>query len=283
MTQKNSDERGLPSEAEVLDAVRRSGYLMDQEVATLLEDLGFHVQTSWPFEDPDKGESRELDVWAVRRMVEGSPSLFVELFCECKSGEERPFVFLTRRKGLIDQSVCPIHYVFPHETYEEPVANGSRVVKAFDYFNAAQHHYWFKDEQKAVQFAKIVRNKKQWDAQHDGLYNALLMPLAKALGHRANAIRSHTPLNLCFPIVVVKSPLYLIDSAKMPLAVEKVKHVSFFRRLDSSTVKGEYIIDFVTVDGLAAFVEQKVMPFVEQIAASAKTDPNKFLVMRPRQ
>jgi hypothetical protein len=256
---------------------------MDQEVATVLEDLGFHVQTSWPFEDPDEGKSRELDVWAIRRIIdEGSPQLFVELFCECKSGEDRPFVFLCRRKGLIDQSVCPVHYVFPHEVYEEPIPNGSREVKAFAYFNVAQHHHWFKAEEKAVQFAKIVRNKKEWEAHHDGLYNAILMPLAKALTHRAKVIRQHNPLNLCFPIVVLKSPIYLIDPAKKPLQVEKVPHVAFFRSLDSSTVKGEYLVDFVTLDGLAEFIRQKAMPFVEQVAALARSEPKKFLVKRPK-
>jgi hypothetical protein len=283
MTKETDEARGMPTEADVLAAVSKSGYLMDQEVATLLEDLGFHVQTSWPFEDPDEGESRELDVWAIRRIIdEGSPQLFLELFCECKSGEDRPLVFLARRKGLIDQSVCPVHYVFPHEIYEERIPNGSREVKAFAYFDVAKHHHWFKAEQKAVQFAKIVRNKKEWEAQHDGLYNAILMPLAKALAHRAKVIRQHNPLNLCFPVVVLKSPLYLIDSARRPLQVEKVPHVSFFRRLDSSTVKGEYLVDFVTLDGLTEFVKRKVMPFVEEVAALVRSDPKKFLVKRPQ-
>ncbi len=281
MKRDDDEQRGTPTEANVLEAVRRSGYLMDQEVATVLEDLGFHVQTSWPFEDPDEGESRELDVRAIRRIIdEGLLQLFVEIFCECKSGEDSPFVFLSRRKGLIDQNVCPIHYLFPHEVYEEPIPNGSREVKAFAYFNIARYHYWFKIEQKAVQFAKIVRNKQKWEAQHDGLYNSILLPLAKALTQRAKAIRQQKPLNLCFPIVVLKSPLYLIDSTKKPLQLEKVPHVSFFRRLDSSTVKGEYLVDFVALDGLADFIQQKVMPFVEQVATLARNEPKKFLVKR---
>lgn len=278
-------DRGLPTEADVLEAVGKSGYLLDQEVATVLEDLGFHVQTSWPFEDPDAGESRELDVWAIRRIIHDPPlQLFLELFCECKSGEERPFVFLSRRKGQIDQSVCPAHYVFPHDIYEEPMPNGSREVKAFAYFDAAQHHHWCRDSKKAVQFAKIVRNRNQWEAQHDGIYNAILMPLAKALAHRKAVLRSqNNPLHLCFPVVVLKSPIYLIDTAQKPLRAERVPHVSFFRRLDSSTVKGEYIVDFVTLDGLADFLKTKVIPYVDHVEALAKSDPNRFLAKRPKR
>jgi hypothetical protein len=284
MSNGTDEPRGTPTEADVLSAVTRSGYLLDQEVATVLEDLGFHVQTSWPFEDPDEGESRELDVWAIRRFIDnGQPQLFVELFCECKSGEDRPFVFLTRRKGLIDQDVCPVHYIFPHEIYQQGHPNGGWTeIAAFKYFDVAKYHYWFKADQKAVQLAKIVRNKKEWEAQHDGLYNAILMPLAKAASHRAKMIREWCPLTLCFPIVVLKSPLYLIDSARKPLQVERVPHVSFFRRLDSSTVKGTYIVDFVTLDGLAEFIKQKVVPFAEEVAALARADPKRFLDNRPR-
>jgi hypothetical protein len=282
MSDKKVEQSGMPTETEVLEAVRKSGYLMDQEVATVLEGLGFHVQPSWPFEDPDEGESRELDVWAIQRVLaEGELHLFVELFCECKSGEDRPFVFITRAKGQIDQSVCPIHYVFPHDTYEEPIPNGSRVVKAFSHFDLSHQHYWFTSDSKAVQFAKTVRNTNQWEAQHDGLYNAILMPLVKALTYRAKSLRSNSnPLHLCFPIVVLKSPIYVINSAKEPLELMSVAHVSFFRRLDSRSVKGEYIVDFVTLDGLTGLVNTNVLPFSEQVAALAQTDPRQFIVKR---
>ncbi len=281
MKHDNSDELQLPDESDMLDAVLRSGYLLDQEVATSFEELGFHVQTSWPFEDPDKGESRELDVWAIRRVTEDPISLFIEIFCECKSGQANPYVFLTRRKGPIDDIVSPIHYVFPRDNYSVDVDGGMREVPAFTYFNAAQHHYWFKNNQKAVQFARIVRNKNRWDAQHNGIYNSLLIPLAKALRHRRAVLRRYTPFAMCFPLVVLKSPLYLVDSETKPLAARKVTRVSFYRRLDSSTVKGDYIVDFVNADGLADFVDQKVMPFAKQLADDAKANPDKFRVQRP--
>ena len=271
----------MPTKKEILAAVSKSGYLLDQEVATTLEDLGFHVQTSWPFEDPDKGESRELDVWAIRPIIDGkSPQVFVELFCECKSGENRPLAFLGRRKGKIDENVCPIHFMFPHKTYEQPIPNGYREVKAFSYFEGAKYHYWYKADQKAVQFAKIVRRGNGWEAQHDGLYNSLLLPLAKALNHRAEMVRRSDSVHLCFPIVVLKSPIYWIDSATTPLETETVSHVTFFRRLDSQTVKGEYLVDFVTTDGLTEFISRKVMPFVESIAEMVSENPRRFLKQR---
>ena len=97
MADDKTERPDTPSEAEILDAVRKSGYVMDQEAATILEDLGYHVQTSWPFQDPDLGESRELDVFAHREMpTMGKIQVYMELLCECKSGEDKPFVFLSR-------------------------------------------------------------------------------------------------------------------------------------------------------------------------------------------
>ncbi len=57
-----------PTDTEILAAIRESGYLMEQEVASVLEGLGFHVQTNRAFEDVDEGKSRELDVAAVSRV-----------------------------------------------------------------------------------------------------------------------------------------------------------------------------------------------------------------------
>lgn len=54
-----------PSHDEILAALKKSGYLMEQEVATQLETLGFHVNTNWAFEDNDEKKSREIDVRAI--------------------------------------------------------------------------------------------------------------------------------------------------------------------------------------------------------------------------
>ena len=284
MANEKADRPDSPSEADILNAVRKSGYVLDQEAATVLEDLKFFVRTSWPYQDPDLGESRELDVWAFRKIEAGTLAVCVELFCECKSGEERPFVFLTRRRSEADSLISPEHYVFPCREYGKQEGTGMIVKKPFSHFGLADHHHWFKKETKAVQLAKIVRSKdrKGWEAQHDGIYNSLLLPLAKALTCRAKDLRSYTqPINLCFPVVVLKSPIYEINTSTKPLAARRVPHVSFYRRLDSKTVKGDYIVDFVTLDGLADFVTHTVTPFVEKVVSLAQQTPQSLLPKPP--
>ena len=58
-----------PSPEAIVAALKKSGYLMEQEVATQLENLGFNVWTNWAFEDSDEGKSREMDIRAIKRVA----------------------------------------------------------------------------------------------------------------------------------------------------------------------------------------------------------------------
>lgn len=285
MSQSKDHRARLPSESDILEAVRKSGYLMDQEVATVLENLGFHVQTSWPFEDPDEGESRELDVWAGLTATDGlAPNIAVELFCECKQSEERPFVFIARRRSRLDLNVVPTHYICPLDRYERRLpSEGNQIVMqsldGFRFFQCGSNHYWFKNNDKAVQLAKIVPNKDKWEAQHDGVYNSLLLPLAKALTHerRRQETFRQPAFRLCFPLVVLKAPIYRIIADVHPLVVERVPYISFYRKLDARSVKGDYITDFVTFEALPQLVNDHILPFVNSVAERYRANPRQFI------
>ena len=58
--------KNYPGPDEIIQALKKSGYLMEQVVATQLENLDFHVHTNWAFRDPDEGKSREVDVRAFK-------------------------------------------------------------------------------------------------------------------------------------------------------------------------------------------------------------------------
>lgn len=77
-----------PSNDEIMAAINESGYLMEQEVATQLEQRGLHVRTNVAFEDPDESKSREIDVVAVKRASfdeAAKLSAYVELLVECNT------------------------------------------------------------------------------------------------------------------------------------------------------------------------------------------------------
>ena len=93
---------------------------MEQAVATQLEDLGYHVETNWAFEDVDLKKSREIDVRAIKRVAyneEKQIYVFVEILVECKNSAN-PLVFLTRKKNSRDRQVEPEEFVAPIQKYE---------------------------------------------------------------------------------------------------------------------------------------------------------------------
>jgi len=51
-----------PTNKEILAAVKESGYLVEQRVATIFESLDFYVQTNRAYEDFEESERREIDV-----------------------------------------------------------------------------------------------------------------------------------------------------------------------------------------------------------------------------
>ena len=115
-----------PSPEDIIDALRKSGYLMEQEVATQLEALNFHVWTNWAFQDIDEGKSREIDVRAIRQVAhneEKKLSAFVEIIAECKNSTN-PFIFIGRPKNQTDNQHPPQELVFPIVNYVAQKANG---------------------------------------------------------------------------------------------------------------------------------------------------------------
>lgn len=271
----------------ITNLVKESGYLMEQEVATVLENLGFVVQTNWAFQDQDEGKSRELDVMAFQLRYENPESavfLCVELLCECKN-MSTPLVFIERQKSPRDAHHVPAEYVFPFENYRKEMSTEQANTKSYfcdppwRHWNLAAHHYFYSQPQKAVQFCKICRNGSKFEANHGGLFESLVYPLVKAVSSKIdeakhmNKNNTSKTVTLLFPIVVIRSDLYLIDSQELDSIASQVPHVSLLRHIDSKTVKGEFLIDFVHENALANFVTNNVMPFVDSLAKMMEGEP----------
>lgn len=269
-----------PTTEDILQAIKATGFLMEQRVATCLEALGFYAWTGYPFEDPEQSKSREIDVRGYRQIIQNANRLLVEieLLCECKSNEH-PFVFITRTKGGHDKRrFWPVQYVLPYDQYEVRSDKVVKSVSGFRHFDFYKYHYYDQQEQKAVQFCKIVRDKNRWEANQGGIYDAIFYPLAKAVLARKKAsevVRRPSSrdgcvtISLIMPIVVLHGKLFNIDSMTEDLVVTETSHITFVRDLTSKIVSGQFLIDFTTEDGLEDFVKTKVMPFAEKIADAA--------------
>lgn len=277
-------EKGMaePSQEQVLEALRRSGYLMEQEVASTLEALGFHVETNWAYEDVDEGKSREMDVRAVRRVGHNEQarlSAFIEIIVECKQNTSNPLVLVLREKNARDRASVPEEYLFPVPGYEmrqradSPQSFRVRTVSPFFHLGLNRVHFDSGRSKKAVQFCQIGRFKGGWRATHGGLYDGLFYPLAKAVQARKQEVRPQgvgRPGDWRYfwfivPVVIVSGQVYSVDSSQTPPRLEAVDFMTFKRELRSRSLKGTYELDFVAQPRVGGFVETCIEPLAEAL------------------
>jgi hypothetical protein len=276
-----------PTEEEILEAVQASGYLMEQEVATYFESLKYHVRTNRAYQDPDENKSREIDVWTFRIAFDNKThAVYVEFICECKNNTN-PFVFLGRPQNESDKERNPLEYIFPvpgyYKTSDEGEGAITDYIPAFLHLGLAKRHYYYNQNRKAVQFCKILRKGNSWEANHETIFGNIIHPIVKAfLSRRAENAGHMSTLDrhavyLLFPMVVLNSDIYYIDSTSVKPQPQKVPHVTLIRELKSKTIDGTFAIDFVTKSQLKDFIEGKIEPFIESVIDSIEQQPERFI------
>lgn len=272
-----------PTDSQIIAALEESGFLFEHSCASALEALGFHVETSWPFADADQPKSRELDLRAFRLALNNEVSkiqVLVELLVECKD-YEAPLVFLQRPKNKREQtSPAPNEIRFPRYSYQRKLAQGSfRDEPGFEHFNLAPSHYYHREPVKTTQFVKVVRKGQEWVANHDGVHDALVLPLAKALESRKAEVKQGHPrpgdwasIWLFFPVVLVRNRLLVFDPDS-PTSLTERGRVSYVRALDMPPLQGSYLIDFVSFGYIKNYIETEVLSFTEAICELTKANP----------
>ena len=270
---------GSPSSSDIVAALKQSGYLMEQQVATQLEALGMHVWTNWAFKDIDEGKSREMDIRAIKRVAHNEDkkiSAFIEIIAECKNSSN-PMVFIGRPKNVRDSFHAPEELVFPVQPYRKQRAiqgKGTQTQDKFAFFHLGfdKVHHAFAADTKAVQFCRIDRKGKGWHANHSGLYDSIFYPMAKALISRKQEIP--TPRNssdwryfwFFVPIVVTSGDIYYVDSTSPDPVPVKRHRVTFMRDIRSGNLNGTFAIDFVCQDALENYYSDSLQPLINRMA-----------------
>ena len=269
-----------PSPTEIVAALKQSGYLMEQEVATQLEALNFHVWTNWAFQDIDEGKSREIDVRAIKRVAhneEKKLSAFVEIIAECKNSTN-PFVFIGRPKNQMDNLKPPQELVFPRGIYSILQKGTAKNVATFHLADPFFHlgfdkvHYDFTSETKAVQFCRIAQKSKKWHANHDGMYDSTFYPMAKAFTARKREVnvRNSPSGGDCFwlfvPMVIINGDILYVDSMAANPKPQERTDVTFKREIKSEKLDGVYNVVFVNQKHLEQFISDRLEPLVDRMA-----------------
>ena len=255
-----------PSLEQILNAIKNSGYLFEQEVGSIFEKGGFNIKTNVAFKDEDEDKSREIDVMAFRRQYyneEKKISVTIRVLCECKNNMH-PFIFICRNKSISDASYEPPNFQFPLDEYKTQVdgkPNSYRISGGFNYFRLNRYFPFHQMDYKAVQFCKMVRKGSEWSAQHEGIYDSILLPLIKCLeyykkydGEYKNS-GGWKHYSIYFPVVVLNAELYTIKSHISSTNIETTPCISYLRDIHSKKIKGTYLIDFVNVNELSVYFE----------------------------
>ena len=261
----------FPSHIDIITALRQSGYLMEQQVATQLEALGLHVWTNWAFEDIDEGKSREMDVRAIRRVAhneEKKVSAFIEIIGECKNNSN-PLVFIGRPKSHLDSLYAPEELVLPTMDKE-----------AFFHLGFDQVHYGFASEVKAVQFCRIDRKGKNWHANHGGLYDSIFYPLAKAFtARKREVLKDHRRSEWRYfwffvPLLVTSGNIFLVDSTSAEPIPEEKNYITFKRDIQSEKVQGTFAVDFIRQSQLEQYFIECLQPLIDKMVYLTMSDPD---------
>ena len=259
-----------PSQIDIITALRQSGYLMEQQVATQLEGLGLHVWTNWAFEDIDEGKSREIDVRAIRRVAhneEKKISAFIEIIGECKNNSN-PLVFVGRPKSDVDRLYAPEELVLPSSDKE-----------AFFHLGFGEVYSSFSSEVKAVQFCRIDRKGSNWHANHGGLYDSMFYPMAKALtARKREVLKDHRRGEWRYfwffvPVVVTSGDIFLVDSTEAEPVPEAKNYVTFKRDIQSEKVKGAFAVDFIRQSKFEQYFAECLQPVMDKMSYLAMSDP----------
>lgn len=274
-----------PTIEEVGEALRKSGYLMEQEIASRVEGLGFQTRTNFPYVDSDENKSREMDVAAYHQFYKNEDkkvSGFVELIIECKQSNF-PYAFISRNKMASDYTVLPEEFAFSKSRFEiKYEVGGSAFVRfenPFHNLGIDKIHYSYDRPEKTVQFCRIDRSGKNWNANHAGLYDSIFLPLTKALSFR----KSKLPVDqrggqwnhvwIFIPMVVVKGKMYKVQSHIDPEKIEEIKHVTFSRDIYVGNEMKRYSVEFISSDYLETFIGETLNPFLAKFIEILSANP----------
>lgn len=171
---------------DVLEAVSASGYPLQTVVANKLNRDFTHTQEEWSYRDSDTNDLRTLDVLArralyVTTMERPKVDPYLALLIECKRAE-LPYVFFLSA-GEAATPDFPLVTGVPKLNVQVAdtgsTYSGVRVPQALSLDADA----FVREAEFCTTFAKCARKGKKLELSGSEAYNALVLPLSKALHH----------------------------------------------------------------------------------------------------
>lgn len=244
--------------AEAEEALRRSGYLLEDRIDTLLRSKAYGTAPNSTFPDPKTGESRELDIlgdqWKVEERQDARRAVNHLLVIECVNNPQ-PIAFITKKRqtgGL--SSVLKVFPIWRNTARQDPetgrIEGGDMVMT--EVLEMGKYHHYAKGW-VATQYCTFQRKKgdQQWMALHPDRDHETFRKLCDAVDCYSPGFDiSAKSLFFVYPILVVQGDLLEVQQDGGQLKVQKVDRIAYthsiYRAQSQGVKQVRYRIDVVT-------------------------------------
>ncbi len=259
------------SREQMKEAILRSGYLLEQRVATSLVKAGYNVKPNRRFIDPETGKTREYDVFAAKDIAvyrTGSHGIFPTLVCECKNNQQ-PIAFFVEQKEIF----------VPSEDEVRVSGMPSKIWQHGEYISVQEftkvesfHHYCRPEVPVATQCCtfEMKKDKSSWMASHSEDLYETFRTLSKALEYEIDEdfknmsqffVDEETgnefmDLSFYYPVVIFQGDIYAAH-LEQKLNLKKREHMQFnpyfFSFYNNEVIT--YHIDVISEEYLSSYLK----------------------------
>lgn len=259
------------------DAIRRSGYLMEQRLVPLIESFGYKATPNQRFQDSETGEVREVDVFAISAVavsIRRTEFVFPILLIACKN-LQCPLVFFTQKEIRMDYFLGDFQISGMPQDIATKRGQSKRID---DFLNLEKFHHYYRTGHIASQFCAVYEGKHQaggnrsqhapFEAGHlvGGRIDLLkdFYTLARAVeaqkrdhakGFDFRATDDAINLQCYYPIFLTSGPLVECFVGERSPRYRRVHRVGFLLRYVSASETKECRIDVVDQQGVRPLLE----------------------------
>jgi hypothetical protein len=207
-----------PAPQDIVSALERTGFMLEQRAALKLEAAGFTVTINDAFPDPNEMKSREIDVvgnimheaWGDFIGVEG------KVLVECKN-YSNPVVMIGRRKST--RELPSVDTCFTDFDPLDLMVSESEHMSLLELLDLA---CGAKDGQTEIftgnQLVHMNRKKGGWSAENSAIHDSVQYPLLKVREHELELIRrddavppwKYPSIFYFFPVLLVSGTVYTV-------------------------------------------------------------------------
>lgn len=250
------------------EAIKRSGYLLEQRVEPIIRDSFGYVETNPIYKDPDTDKSCEIDIYALSasRVYENDmSSIFPVLLCECENNS-LPVVF------FISHNFLPFFGKEDLKLSGIPIKFWNKKVNEYmifaDFLDLEKFHHFCIGE-VATQYCsfQMKRDKTNWMALHFDEQHDTFNKLIKAMNYQiskhfdswwfSNKFKEPVNLQIYYPLIILQGDLFTTRLKNNQLILRKSNHVQFRKQfIDTNKNYAEtYQIDVIVESYLPNYLK----------------------------